>query len=106
MSEKKYIDKDTAISLLPDKESIHTFYDMPFGLLGADWSRDDIVEKIRSSDRIELAGPGARSTRHGLAVYDSNTKWQSEILFIETDKNKLDELYPLRENTAGGKKWE
>lgn len=75
--------------MLPDGDYIHTFFNMPFGLLGADWSREDVIDKFKTSDKIELTGEQARSLGHGLAVYNNDTKKQSEILFVETDMKKL-----------------
>lgn len=94
MEKRRYVTPEEAEKLLPDKENIHTFYNMPFGLLGADWDRQEVVEKFKKSDKIEIAGPCARNIGHGLAVYNDNIKWQSEVLFIETDKEKLDIFDP------------
>lgn len=86
---RKFITVDEAINLLPEGDYIHTFFNMPFGLLGADWSREDVIDKFKTSDKIELTGEQARSLGHGLAVYNNDTKKQSEILFVETDIKKL-----------------
>ncbi len=86
---KKYLTKEEAISVLPSEESIHTFFNTGFGLVGADWSREDIIDKIQKSDIIELTGALARGMNHGICAYDKDTKYQSDILFIETDENKL-----------------
>ena len=89
---KTYLTKEQAISVLPDGETVHTFYNFGFGLVGADWERDDILDKIEKSDIVELAGQGARGMGHGICAYNKGTKWQSEILFIETDEKKLSAL--------------
>lgn len=60
------ITKEQAISVLPDGETIHTFLNPGFGLVGADWERDDILDKIEKSDVVELTGPGARGMGHGM----------------------------------------
>lgn len=91
---KKYITAEQAISLLPDGDAIHTFYDYGICLIGADWDREDVISRIKESDKIEITGYSARKMGHGIAVYNDDTKWQSEVLFIETDKTKLDELDP------------
>ena len=85
---KKYLTKEEAISVLPQGESIHTFYNPGFGLVGADWSREDIIDKIQKSDIIELTGPQARGLSHGICAYDKNA-YLSDVLFIETDESKL-----------------
>ena len=57
---RTYITTEQAISVLPDGDSVHTFYNPGFGLIGADWSREEITNKLRSSDIIELTGPGGQ----------------------------------------------
>lgn len=85
---KKYLTKEEATSVLPQGDSIHTFYNQGFGLVGADWSREDIIDKIQKSDIIELTGPQARGLSHGICAYDKNA-YLSDVLFIETDESKL-----------------
>ena len=36
-----FLTVEQAESVLPDGDSIHTFFNTGFGLLGADWSRKD-----------------------------------------------------------------
>ncbi len=91
---KKIITADEAIELLPDSDNIHTFINMPLGLVGADWSKEEIIDKLKRSDTIEITGECARRMDHGLAVYNKDAKWQSDILFVETDKEKLDKFDP------------
>lgn len=92
MSEKRrFLTVDEAISILPDGDSIHTFRDAAV-MIGADWSRKDIIDAIQKSERREITGPGARGIGHGLALYPKNAKYHSDILFVETDKKRLDEL--------------
>lgn len=95
---KKYLSAEQAISLLPEGDEIHTFYNMPFGVLGADWSRQKVIDKLKESDKIEITGEMARSMKHGIAVYNDDTKRQSDVLFIETDENKLDAFDPIERN--------
>ena len=89
---KQYISYEQAISILPDGDYIHTFYNAPFGLIGADWNRDDILDKLRNSDIIELTGEQAKTMEHGMCCYQKTAKFQSEILFVETDMKKLELL--------------
>lgn len=87
---KYYLNYNEAVSLLPNKDDIHTFYNASFGLMGADWSREAILKKLKEPDIvIELTGEQAKSMKHGMCAYNKNAKWQSEILFIETDEEKL-----------------
>lgn len=87
---KYYLTYDEAVSLLPNKEDIHTFINAPFGLIGADWSRESIIDKLKENDIvIELTGEQAKAMKHGMCAYGKNTKYQREILFIETDEEKL-----------------
>ena len=86
---RTYITTEQAISVLPDGDTVHTFYNPGFGLVGADWSKEDITDKLRRSDIIELTGPAARGMGHGMCVYNKDTKWQSDILFVETDEERV-----------------
>lgn len=87
---KYYLNYEEAISLLPNGENIHTFYNASFGLVGADWSREEILNKLKEPDIvIELTGEQAKAMKHGMAAYSKNAKYQSEILFVETDEEKL-----------------
>lgn len=90
---KKYLTVEQAISLLPEGEEIHTFYG-GVALIGADWEREEVINKLKSSDKIEIAGEMARNMGHGLAVYNNDAKYISDVLFIETDKKKLDAFDP------------
>lgn len=44
---KKYITAEQAIGILPDGDKIHTFYNPDFGLIGADWDRAAIIDKLQ-----------------------------------------------------------
>lgn len=96
---KAYITKEQAVSILPDGDSIHTFYNPGFGLAGADWGRADLLDKLEKSDILELTGPTARGMGHGLCAYDKTEKGRGNILFIETDEGKLAELEKSLEET-------
>ena len=88
---RKFITAEEAIGLLPDKDSIHTFYNVMSTLFGADWSRADVISELNKPGMIiEIAGELARGMDHGIAAYPKDAKKQSEVLFIETDKEKLD----------------
>ena len=97
MENKRYITAEEAISLLPSGDTIHTFVDGGIALIGADWEREDVLQKLVESDKIEITGEMARSMGHGLAVYSDTAKYMADILFIETDKGKLDAFDPIEE---------
>ncbi len=87
---RRYITADEAIALLPEKEYIHTFINTPPALCGADWERQDVIDKLKTADKIEITGEQSRMMGHGLAVYNDDAKYLSDVLFIETDNEKLD----------------
>lgn len=100
---KYYLNYDEAVSLLPNEEDIHTFYNAAFGLEGADWSRKEILNKLKESNIvIELTGEQARAMKHGMCAYSKNAKYQSEILFIETDEEKLTAFEQAHPTEKGG----
>ena len=100
---KIYITTEQAISVLPDGDTVHTFYNPGYGLVGADWSKEDITDKLRRSDIIELTGPAARGMGHGICAYNKDTKCQSDILFVETDEERLAVLEQKMEALKDGK---
>ena len=89
---KKFITVDQAKYILPDSEYVHTFYNTGFGLVGADWEKEEIIQKIENSNFLELTGEVAKRMGHGLCAYDKNTKDHSSILFIETENKRLEEI--------------
>lgn len=100
---KYYLNYDEAVSLLPAKEDIHTFYNAFFGLVGADWSRAEIFELLKNPDTtIELTGKQARSLKHGMCAYRKGAKYQSDIVFIETDEEKLTAFEQAHPTEKGG----
>lgn len=99
---RRYISYEEAISLLPDGETVHTFINSSFGLMGADWNKEDILDKLKKSDIIEMTGKMARGTGHGICAYSKTAKYQNEILFIETDKEKLESFDPREQEDQHG----
>ena len=87
---KRYLSVDEAVSILPDAEEIHTNIQKGMVFIGADWSREEIIDKIKKCQIRELTGPVARGMNHGLVLYNRDAKYQSDLLFVETDKAKLD----------------
>lgn len=87
---RRYITADEAINLLPEGDHIHVFRQTPVALCGADCERQELIDKLKSADKIEIAGEQIRSMGHGLAVYNDDIKYLSEVLFVETDSGKLD----------------
>lgn len=102
---KAYITVKQALSILPDGDEIHTFRNAAFGLMGCDWSRAELEDKITKSDCLELTGEMAKGMNHGLCAYDKSATKQSEILFIETNSDKLERLETLiaKEDTTNDK---
>ena len=92
---KKFISVEEAIALLPTGETVHTFYNLPDGLICADWDRKDIIETLKKAGNIiELTGNAARSLDHGMCVYAKGCNIQSDVLFIKTDPEKLKKIDP------------
>ena len=87
---RKYLTYEEAVTLLPNEYDIHTFVNAAFGLIGADWSKNEVLELLKNPDTtIELTGENARAMKHGIAAYRKNARYQSDIVFIETDEEKL-----------------
>jgi len=72
---------DEAVALLPDGDRIHTFLNPAGILVGADWSRDGVLDLLRDTDRREVSGPAAQSFGHGLAAWS-----EGRPVFIQAAK--------------------
>lgn len=72
--------KEQARRMLPDDETIHTFLSNGLALLGADWSKGDILAAIE--DHVcEIGGPECQRFNHGLVIHT-----QPGPLFVECQK--------------------
>lgn len=79
MSDAELVSLETAIGMLRDRGGwVHTFRGRGHMLLGADWELDDILDALRRSPRIEVAGDNAQALGHGLVID------RDGLLFIET----------------------
>lgn len=85
---------DQAVSVLPDGDMIHTYYSVPNTLLGADWSRNDVLDVIRKGNP-QIGGKMCRDSGHGLVVFTGTGP-----LFIKAMPDLIDEL----ERNMGGDK--
>lgn len=86
-----FLTVEQAESVLPDGDSIHTFFNPGFGLIGADWSRENIRNRLLLANRIEICGDNAKRMGHGICAYNDGCARDS-VLFIETDMDRLEKL--------------
>lgn len=96
------ITKEQALYLLPDTEEIHVHRNTSFGLLGADWERDEILELIENADHVTRSGEIASSMNHGLVIYPPDAKYQSDLYFVETNMERCAEIDKELEKTEDG----
>lgn len=91
MEEGDFITFEQALKFLPDKEEIHTNFQMlVMGgtiLIGTDWARKDMIEALRNAPEIRVCGPGAQEAGHGMAI--PHPGHESTWVFIETNRNLL-----------------
>lgn len=89
--DRRFITPKEAIGLLNEGDNIHTFRNTTGMLIGADHSRESIIESINSNpDKIEIGGSACRSMKHGLIVDVDG------FLFIETNEEKLNKFDPVK----------
>ena len=81
--DKILLTPEQAESMLPDGGSIHTFLN-PFAntLIGADWTREEVLNLLRRSPQLELGGEMCQGMNHGLVVKDDDRN-----VFIECRKD-------------------
>lgn len=92
MEQKRiFLTKEEALSLcaFSDDDSVHTLRQGGFGLVGYDFTRKELTEKMDEAEFVEIAGPFMYSMKHGIALVPKNVQWQSDIIYLETDMDKL-----------------
>ena len=80
--EREPLTEEQAIAMLPDGDTVHTFRQAGYILIGADWDGADVVQHIRDYG-AELSGDNATSMGHGIVIIDSQGP-----LFVETRKKE------------------
>lgn len=88
---------EEALYCIGDKEYIHTFINAPFGLIGADWGKDEVIEHLQNAEDIQIGGEVCRAMNHGIVVFPKRAKKQSDLYFIECDDKKLSEIEQKKE---------
>lgn len=79
VADRTILDYEQAVSRLEDGDRIHVVSNPGYGLMiGADWDREKVLEFFRDNT-IELAGPIASASGHGLASADADRR-----LFFKT----------------------
>lgn len=107
MKQKRiFLTKDEVLSLcaFSDDDTVHTFRNGGFGLVGCDLPRRKLIEKMNTAEFMEIAGPFMYSMNHGIALVPKDTQWQSEIVFLETDMDKLKAFE--RQRLSGNMTWD
>lgn len=96
---RKIITPAQAIELLNDGDYIHVFRNPNGMLLGADWSRQSIIDEINKDGAVlEIGGQQCRAMGHGLVINLS--------AFVEANEEKIklldkSESNPSRECQSG-----
>lgn len=101
-----FLTRDEALSLcaFSDDDTVHTFRNGGFGLVGCDLPRRKLIEKMNTAEFMEITGPFMYSMNHGIALVPKDAQWQSEIVFLETDMNKLKTFE--RQRLSGNITWD
>lgn len=76
--ERHVLTKEEALKMLPDRDYIHTFRNSGITLIGADWSKEEMLKAIEKYE-FELTGEQATNMEHGMAFKDE-LGW----VFVET----------------------
>lgn len=85
IEEKKFLTKQQALDCLIIKEGqVHNFVPASFGMIGADWSIEDVKKCFEEAKSIEIGGEQCRKMEHGIAVITDDN-----VYFFEADNEKL-----------------
>lgn len=107
MKQKRiFLTKDEALSLcaFSDDDTVHTFRQSGFGFIGYDLPKRKVLRKMYEAEFMEIAGPHMCSMKHGVALVPKNALWQSDIIFLETDMEKLKAFE--RQRLSGNITWD
>ena len=90
VKEIRHLTVEEALYCVGDKEQIHTFINAPFGLIGADWSRENLIEKLENAQDIQIGGEACRNMGHGIVLSHKGRKNKAiYILLNATTKSYL-----------------
>lgn len=84
MAEDHVLTQEQAIAMLADGETVHVFRNVAGFLIGANWTRAQVIEAIQKSGQCELAGPQAEKSGHGLVVFPPDAEFHSDVFFVAT----------------------
>lgn len=86
VKDKDILKKEQARKMiLVDAEGmVHTFYNLPFGLVGGDHSKKLILKDINNAFMCKRTGKQAQGMNHGLVIIPSKKCKQSDLLFVKT----------------------
>lgn len=90
MKGRLFLTLEQALDVLPQDKEIHCFVNTPFGLIGADWSKQKVREALENAETIEIGGEQCKSLSHALVCIPRNAKKQSDLYFFQSDKEKID----------------
>lgn len=84
-----FLTKEQAISTLPIEKEVHTFTNPGGMLVGMDYPKDAIIEKINNSgdEDLEIGGKNCKNLKHALIIHLSNFN-----LFVESNMNRIEEI--------------
>jgi hypothetical protein len=70
-NEKCPVSFEMAEAMLPDGSHVHTFRSSVGMLVGADWERCELLDRMRRYEStLEIGGPECQRFGHGLAMWD------------------------------------
>ena len=87
--EPRFLTLEEAEGMISKEDRIHTLRQAGIALIGADWSREQIIEAFKTK-KPQLSGKTATNMGHGIAFLDDN----ESPVFVET----VAELKPAENN--------
>lgn len=86
IEEKYVLTKEKAKEMIAFNadDTAHTFYNLPFGLIGADHSKESLFSDIDSAYELQWAGESAKAMGYSLAIIPTEDCLQRDVLFVET----------------------
>jgi hypothetical protein len=72
----------------PPGERIHSYVNPPWGFVGCDSSREDVVRLIREAKLLEIGGERAKRMKHALVVHAR----EGGCKFFATNMEKIEAM--------------
>lgn len=86
-----HLKPEEALELLDfnSDKSVHTQKQLGNMFIGADNSYESIKKSLEEAEDIQVGGENCQAMGHGIVIFPKNAKYQSDLLFVAHNKEKI-----------------